>query len=166
MKSPIALIIASALLLTPTSATSTHMVCVGLANETLQERIAYELKSATAVFSGKVIAEEYRPVKDPTADEPEGSEVLVMKIAVERWWKGEGGEEAVMHTSLTKLPNGSMRMMAEDFQFEMGKNYLVYAYGQVDRLGTDVCRLTQNIEQATDQLRILGEGESPKKKSQ
>jgi hypothetical protein len=167
MNPQVILFIVCVLLLIPTPATPTSGIrCFILPHNSLQEKVAYELKSATAIFAGKVIAQEYRPILNPTTEEPEGSQVLITKISVDRWWKGDGGEEVEMYTSVTKLPNGLTRRFAENFNFELGKRYLVYAYGQADQLATDVCRLTRNIEQATDQLRELGEGTEPKKKNQ
>jgi hypothetical protein len=167
MSQRILLFISCVLLLIPIPATSTSGIrCFILPHNSLQEQVAYELKSATAVFAGKVIAQEYRPILNPTAEEPEGSQVLITKISVDRWWKGDGGEEVEMYTSVTKLPNGLTRRFAEDFNFELGKRYLVYAFGQPDRLVTNVCTLTRNIEQTADQLRELGEGTEPKKKNQ
>ncbi len=164
MKSLMTLGVFCILLLIPSTATPTPPLrCfIPYPNESLSERVKRELTNATAVFSGKVIAEEYRPVVPPTAETPEGSEVLVITIMVDRWWKGDGKAEAEMYTSITKLPNGLRQMYAEDFHFEIGKSYLVYAYGQPDRLNTDVCKLTRKIEDAADQLREIGEGEAPK----
>jgi hypothetical protein len=168
MKSLMILSIFCILLLIPSTATPTPALrCfIPYPNESLSERVKRELTNATAVFSGKVIAEEYRPVVPPTAEAPEGSMVLVSKILVDRRWKGDGKEVAEMYTSITKLQNGLTQTYAEDFHFEKAKSYLVYAFGQPDRLNTDVCKLTRKIEDAADQLRELGEGEAPKKKSQ
>jgi hypothetical protein len=154
------------MLLIPTGAKSTRLRCVVMVNESLSARATRELEGSTAVFSGKVIAAEYKPINQPTDEEPAGSEILVMKIEVDRWWKGDGGEIVEMYTSITKLPNGLTRTMAEDFNFEVGQNYLIYAYGKPERLGTNVCKLTRKIEGAADQLLELGEGWSPRKNTQ
>lgn len=122
-----------------------------------------ELKSSTAVFSGQAIAEEYRPVESKEERLPEGGEVLVIRFAVENWWKGSGGEEAVLYTGVTRYPNGYTKMFAEDFTFRVGEKYLVYAFGAKDSLRTDGCRRTTELEKAEEDLRELGEGKPPEK---
>ena len=167
MKPRIGLFIVCVLLLIPMAATPTTAVRCFLpyVNESLPERVSRELQSSTAVFSGKVIAAEYRPVKNFTENQG-GMEELVVIISANRWWKGDGREDVEMYTTFTKAPNGMITFMAEDFQFQVGKDYLVYASGNPDRLQTSVCYLTREIEQAAEQLRILGEGETPKRKIQ
>ncbi len=164
MKPRILFCIVCAMLLIPTSVTPKPNVRCFIPIVDFKERLAYELKSATAVFSGKVISEEYRPLKNST-EHPNGSEELVVKILVARWWKGDSREEMEMYTGMIKNPNGMIWSYAEDFHFEMGKHYLVFAFGQPERLTTDACKLTQEFEQATEQLRLLGEGDPPKKQS-
>lgn len=127
--------------------------------------VAEEFKKASCVFSAKVVAEEYRPVKPATADQPEGREVLVVKLSVERWWKGDIGEEAEMYTMVSRLPDGSSQMHAEDYRFEIGTQYLIYAFGPPERLRTSVCTRTVRIEKAEADLRELGEGNVPRKKT-
>jgi len=128
----------------------------------LHGSVAEELKKATAVFSGKVIAEAYRPITSSTGERPPGSEVLIVKVAVERYWKGDVGQEVDMYTSVTKLPSGLIQSYAEDYHFEVGKEYLIYAFGPQDQLRTDVCKRTAKIDQAKEDLRELGEGRIPK----
>jgi hypothetical protein len=123
--------------------------------------VTEEFKIATAVFSGKVIAEEYRPV-GTSAGQPQGSEVLIVRIVVDRYWKGDVGKEVEMYTSVTRLPGGMIQMYAEDYHFEVGKEYLVYAFGPQDQLRTDVCKRTVKIGQAKEDLRELGKGKVPK----
>lgn len=121
-----------------------------------------EFKIATAVFSGKVISEEYRRVTLPPGDQREGSEVLIVKLSVDRYWKGNGDSEVEMYTTVTKLPGGLIQSYAEDFHFELGEYYLIYAYGPPDKLRTDVCKRTAKVEQAKEDLRKLGKGKVPK----
>ena len=122
-----------------------------------------EFKIATAVFSGKVVSEEYRPVTSSAGDQPEGSEVLTVKLSVDRYWKGNVGDEVDMYTTVTKLPGGLIQSYAEDFHFELGEEYLIYAFGPSDKLRTNVCKRTAKIERAKDDLRELGEGKIPEK---
>jgi hypothetical protein len=59
-----------------------------LANECRPRRsVSEELRHSTAVFSGKAVAEEYRPIITPQPGWPEGGEILVIEFSVERWWR-------------------------------------------------------------------------------
>jgi hypothetical protein len=126
--------------------------------------VAEELKKATAVFSGKVVAQEYRPAISSDKDQPPGSEILIVKVVVERYWKGDVGEEVGLYTSVIKLPGGLLQSYAEDYRFEVGKAYLIYAFGPQDQLRTDVCKRTARIELAKEDLQELGEGSVPKRR--
>src|SRR5689334_8045308 len=114
MKSRSLLFMMGALLLIPSTAipNPSFRCAILFIGKNLSERVDYELKSATSVFSGKVIAKEYRPIKN-SAEHPPGSEELVMKIAVEQWWKGDGREEMEMYTGEIKEPNGFVWSYAE-----------------------------------------------------
>src|SRR5262249_45954033 len=57
--------------------------------------VSEELQKSDAVFAGKVIAKEYRPLKTPAGE----GEVLTVRIAVEKWWKGGKSEEVTLFTS-------------------------------------------------------------------
>src|SRR3954471_9247688 len=117
-----------------------------------------ELKRATVVFSGKVVAEEYQDVGPGAPLEDARAKVLVVRIKVERWWKGGSAREVSLRTSVTKMPDGSIRSYAEDFRFTSGESYLIYAFEFKGRLGTSECTRTRKLSQAEDDLRELGEG--------
>ena len=127
--------------------------------------VAEEFEKASCVFAARVIAEEYRPVQPASPAQPEGSKILVIKLSVARLWKGDIGEEAEMYTMVTKLPDGLSQMYAEDFRFEIGKEYLIYAFGPPERLRTSVCTRTVRIEKAEADLKELGEGSIPRMKN-
>lgn len=118
-----------------------------------------ELAKATAVFSGKVVRREYVP---EATSEGEFFERLIIRIAVERVWKGDIYADATMYTSETHLANGYVRIFGEDFNFEDDKEYLIYAFGKTDRLSTDVCTRTRELSKADDDLKELGDGNEPK----
>lgn len=120
-----------------------------------------ELKRAAAVFSGEVVAEEYKDVGPDAPEEDAGAKVLVVRIKVERWWKGGSAREVTMRTSVTKLPDGSIRSYAEDFHFTKGGSYLIYAFAPKGKLGTSACTRTRKLSEAEDDLRELGEGSTP-----
>jgi hypothetical protein len=124
--------------------------------------VTEELEKSDAVFTGKVIAEEYQPVKSTS----EGGEVLTVKLAVERWWKGEVKKEVTLYTQTIRYPNGRTSFMSEDFRFQVGMRYLVYASGTSGELRTNGCRRTKAVVQADDDLRELGEGRPPEEKGE
>lgn len=119
-----------------------------------------EVKRATAVFVGEVIAEEYREIKD---GEDAGAKVLTVRIKVKRWWKGNGANEVIMYTSITEFPDGTTRRFAEDFRFHKGESYLIYAFGPQDKLRTSECSRTKKLSVAEEDLNQLGEGYEPTK---
>jgi hypothetical protein len=134
--------------------------CFMLENDGIPE----QLQRAIAVFSGRVIAQEYKPLTTLTRGQVDGTKVLVVKLAVAEWWKGDLGEEVEMYTSVVKYPDGSTTFYAEDFNFELGKEYLVFASGLMEQLRTDICQGTKKIEFAEKDIKELGEGKLPKKK--
>jgi hypothetical protein len=126
--------------------------------------VSEEFKDSTAVFAGLVVAEEYRPVSSKEDRLPEGGETLVVRFAVEQWWKGSGNEEVILYTGVTRYPGGLTRNFSEDFKFRVGKRYLVYASGLEDALRTNGCRRTAELEKAEEDLQKLGEAKLPEKR--
>ena len=116
-----------------------------------------------AVFSGEVISEEYRDVKEGSLGEPANAKALVIKLKIKRWWKGNGAEEIELNTSVRKYPDGTQSVMAEDFRFRKGENYLVYAYAEGEKLRTNGCTRTKRLTDAEEDLLELGEGKLPGK---
>jgi hypothetical protein len=127
--------------------------------------ISEELRHSTAVFSGKAVAEEYRPIVTPQPGWPEASEILVIKFSVQRWWKGSGKGEVFLYTGVLRRPGGFV-IIGEDFRFKVGEQYLVYAFGDVDNLTTTSCERTTQLEKAAEDLKVLGEGRLPEIRKQ
>ena len=125
---------------------------------------AVELDRAKAVFVGKVIGREY--VEDSSSEQGVSGERLIIKIAVERVWKGEIGKEVIMYTSEVRQSDDTTSMMAEDFDFVNEKRYLIYADGTVNRLHTSACTRSREFEKAADDLKELGEGHQPGEKKE
>jgi hypothetical protein len=121
-----------------------------------------ELHKSSAVFTGKVSGRDY--IEDDASENGVAGQRLVVRLKVERVWKGDIGGEVKMYTSEVRHPNGLTSMMSEDFHFQDGKRYLVYAGGQVERLSTSACTRSRELEKAGDDLRELGEGHEPKRK--
>jgi hypothetical protein len=118
-----------------------------------------ELDLATAVFSGKVISRER--VREETSP-GEFSERVVIRIAVDRVWKGDMDSDATIYTSEVLSPNGTKSFNAEDFPFKEKERYLVYAFGKPERLRTNQCSRTRKMAEADEDLKELGNGKPPK----
>jgi hypothetical protein len=101
------------------------------------------LKTASAVFSGKV-----------TAIVDAGDHEKAVTIEIKTKWKGvEKAKEVVVYTA----NNGA----ACGFGFEKGKSYLVYANmlkrGEDKVLGTNLCTRTAALDAAAKDIKELGE---------
>jgi hypothetical protein len=119
---------------------------------------AAELSRATAVFSGKVVGRDYISEETPSGDT---AHRLIIKIAVERVWKGDIFADETMYTSEVRLANGMTQTDAEDFYFQDDKQYLIYAFGKRDRLLTSGCTRSREFSKADDDLKELGYGHEP-----
>lgn len=121
-----------------------------------------EMAKATAVFSGKVVAQEKVLEKLPS---DELVERVIVKISVDRVWKGNVYTEVTMYTSQIFLANGLRTIDSEDFNFKDEENYLVYAFGEPDRLRTHGCTRTTKLSSAYGDLAELGEGREPNQRN-
>jgi hypothetical protein len=126
--------------------------------------VSESLRNSSSVFTGEVISEEYRDIKEDSPGKPENGKTLVIRFKVQRWWKGSRANEVTLYTSLRKYPDGSESFMAEDFRFQKGESYLVYAQGRAEKLWTSECTRTRKLAGAENDLRELGDGEAPKQK--
>ena len=136
---------------------------------------AKEMKGSAAVFSGKLIGTEYRKgvtlflsIAQPETKNGETAQtdVLVLKFQIDRWWKGRETREVVLFTDQTKNPDGSQTITDCDFPFEVGKQYLVYAFRDEGKLKTNLCTRTKLLEKAGEDLKILGKGRRPRRSRQ
>jgi hypothetical protein len=110
-----------------------------------QQIVKEDHENAKAVFSGKVtkIILSYAP----DSQKPISAEVHFRVITS---WKGITTQEAIVHTTQVCCLCG--------FPFKIGKQYLVYAYGDKD-LSTDICTRTKFLRSATEDLKFLGQAE-------
>jgi hypothetical protein len=109
------------------------------------------LQSATAIFSGKVVA------IDSVSGVEEGQERTNERITFEvyRQWKGDVGTTEFVTTSLSSNTCG--------YDFMIGTTYLVYAneFEGLRYLHTGDCYGNKEIGSARDDLAGLGEGKRP-----
>jgi hypothetical protein len=110
-----------------------------------------QFSRSEAVFSGKVLeVKEQRNVN--------GSMTKAALFDVSRIWKGGTDSQIIVHTGSGGGDCG--------FNFEKGKDYLVYAapssmYGGKELLVTIICDRTVGLNQAQEDLAVLGAGKIP-----
>ncbi|MCA1481250.1 hypothetical protein, partial [Bradyrhizobium sp. NBAIM08] len=99
-----------------------------------------ELDRARAVFLGEVI----------------GRNVLTVRFRVEAVWKGKIPSEFAL-SSGTKLLDGSrMSSSSCDLSFQVGKRYVVFAYGSsLETMKATSCSLTMSMPDAADTVMFL-----------
>jgi len=130
-----------------------------------KQKVSDERRTASAVFLGEAVAREYKEVQPTDPEGPVSGQVLTVRFRVERWWKGSGIDEVILYTTEIKRPGGLTERMAEDFEFQVGKRYIVYALGPENHLHTSECQRTAKVEQAGEDLKKLGAGRLPTSKS-
>lgn len=115
--------------------------------QTTKQRIEGNLKYYQAVFTGKILDITKKPAsRDVYPD-------VLIKIEVERSWK-EILPEVIFITS--QLYDGA----SCGAYFEIGRRYLIFARGADENgLSTGRCDFNTRIENATEELKVLGEGE-------
>jgi hypothetical protein len=101
------------------------------------------LNAATAVFSGEVIEIE------PVEDDPSG-QYLAVTFEVDRVWKGVESSPVTVETHQDEGVCG--------YPFVVGESYLVYAHSNRSPLTTALYHRTTHIDQAEEDLDVLGSG--------
>ncbi len=103
------------------------------------------LAGSTAVFAGKCV--------DVTIKDNQ----KIATFEVTRVWKGEVGEKVVVTTAVHGATCGFA------FTTKGDATYLVYCYGEKDKLATNICTRTNTLAGGKQDLKDLGEGSEPKK---
>ncbi|MFC4411808.1 LPXTG cell wall anchor domain-containing protein [Chungangia koreensis] len=109
-----------------------------------------EMARSGAVFTGKVIQIVDRNKTGLTFSSADPMEVVV---AVDEIWKGIDESQVVVVTERSSASCG--------FEFEVNKEYIIYASKDDDQLRASLCSRTALLSAATDDLTELGEGEKP-----
>ncbi|MEH7226750.1 hypothetical protein V7112_23375 [Bacillus sp. JJ1566] len=117
------------------------------------ESVKDELNRKTAVFSGKVIdlVDENKFSYIQSSGDP--IEVL---FEVNESWKGINTSQVIISTARSGASCG--------YEFELNKEYLVYAYGEINQLETGFCERTALLSVASEDLALLGQGKEPTEK--
>lgn len=94
-----------------------------------KKKVKTAYKQATAVFHGEV------------TEVTRQADGLVVKFRVSSFWKGAVSGETIIRTAENSAMCG--------FNFEIGKQYLVYASGESENLQTNICTRTsaQNADE-------------------
>ncbi|MEH7379617.1 hypothetical protein V7138_03915 [Bacillus sp. JJ1533] len=116
------------------------------------ESVKDELNRKTAVFSGKVIdlVDENKFSYTQSSADP-----IQVLFEVNESWKGPNTSQIIVSTARSGASCG--------FEFEVNREYLVYAYGDIDQLETGFCERTALLSVAGEDLAILGQGKEPTK---
>lgn len=108
-----------------------------------------KLRKAKAVFVGEVI-------EIGSNDRKDGLTVSV-KFKVDRYWKG-------VKEQFVTVIGYSGAAGACGLPVELNEKYLIYAFKYEDQLETSFC-VSRNLERATEDLSIIGEGKKFKLKN-
>jgi Tissue inhibitor of metalloproteinase len=101
--------------------------------EPLKKQVQGAFSSAAVVFSGEVVE---------IKDSPTNKYDVLVKLKVANVWKGEATREITINTAKDSAMCG--------YNFEVGKKYLVYAYGLKDNLSTTNCSRTSTFNPKGD----------------
>ncbi len=124
MKKYIYIAFALTIFLFATAEKSFACSCV-ITPEPVKKQIENAYSGADAVFSGEVVE-----VKESATDQYS----LIVRFKVAKSWKGELSREITIRTAKDSAMCG--------YNFEIGKTYLVYAFGKKDTLSTTNCSRT------------------------
>lgn len=110
------------------------------------------MQQKTAIFTGKVISlEQPVPGKNGliSSDAP-----VKATLEVTAAWKGKLGKETDVYTALHGASCGYEG-------FALGQEFIVFAYGEPERLETGLCEGTKPVSEAGTELAALGIGYAP-----
>lgn len=142
----------------------------------LDKRVANDVKRADAIFSGKIIAVQYREMSKKEISESGISpidgknifggktnlKILTIKIKVNHWWKGYRAREVTLLTNTYKGSNGFTATTSCELDVREKEIMLVFAYGKdLKHLQTSYCS-ARLLKDKSDYLKILGKGRIPK----
>ena len=106
------------------------------------------LEGSTAVFLGLVVdVRDYRIEKGVKIS----TSHPFYEFRVERIWKGPVAETVFVASSFGTC----------SFRFDVGRRYVVYAYGDPSDLRTSLCGRTARVANAAEDLRVLGDWQLP-----
>ncbi len=115
------------------AAAETSLACSCIApTGKIKTQVTNAYKDSAAIFTGKVISME------KTSD----GNYWIVKLTVQTTWKGTGASVITIKTALDSAMCG--------YNFEDGKEYLVYAHGTAADLNVDNCSRTASMSENAD----------------
>lgn len=109
-----------------------------------------QMNRKTAIFTGKVLS----LTKPDKGKFWSSADPVKAQFEVKTVWKGELGSQTAVYTALSSASCGYEG-------FEVNKEYIVFAYGDPDRLETGLCEGTKTLASAQEELKALGAGYEP-----
>jgi len=106
------------------------------------------LEQSTAVFAGKVI-----DIDAPSGIIVDSADPVRVTFEISKIWKGPDYETLVLTTARDGASCG--------YGFEENEEYIVYAYGEENKLSTGICSRTRLLAKAQEDLQDLGAGDLP-----
>ena len=106
------------------------------------------LQESSAVFAGRVTN-----IETPVGLLMSSADSVRVTLEISRSWKGTPYKTLVLTTSRSESSCG--------YSFREGEDYIVYAYGEENKLGTDICSRTSLFSDAQEDLLVLGKGTVP-----
>jgi hypothetical protein len=111
-----------------------------------------QMNRRTAIFTGKVLSlTQPKPVIGELSYSSDPVKVL---FEVKTVWKGELNSHTTVFTAMSEVSCGYEG-------FEVNKDYIVFAYGDPNRLETGLCEGTKILTSAKKELNALGPGYKP-----
>ena len=108
------------------------------------------LEQSTAVFAGKVV-----DIDVPSGIVLSTADPVKVTFGVSKIWKGPDYKTLVLTTARSGGSCG--------YSFKENEDYIVYAYGEEDKLTTGICSRTKLLANAQEDLQELVEGNLPTK---
>ena len=106
------------------------------------------LEKSTTVFAGKVV-----DIDVPSGIVISSADPMKVTFDVSKVWKGPNYKTLVVTTARDGASCG--------YSFKQGEEYIVYTYGEGDKLSTGICSRTNLLATAQEDLVGLGEGNLP-----
>ncbi|MGO4547174.1 hypothetical protein AB4Z29_20540 [Paenibacillus sp. 2TAB23] len=110
------------------------------------------LQRKTAIFTGKVL----RLTKPVEGKIWSTADAVKVEFEVKEVWKGELGSQTTVYTARSSASCGYGG-------FELNEQFIVFAYGDADRLETGLCEGNKRLESAQEEIKALGVGYDPSK---
>lgn len=106
------------------------------------------LEQSTAVFAGRVI-----DIDATTGIVVSSADPVKVIFEVSKIWKGPDYKTLILTTARDGASCG--------YSFKENEEYIVYAYGEEDKLSTGICSRTNLLTSAQEDLQELGAGNLP-----